>query len=532
MRIPMFIHLSALRPLPWLIALLGAAGLHAGPAVQAWSRRYGGQPSIDATAAAVAVDLAGNAYVTGSVVATNGLSHYATIAYSSGGTPLWTNSYSRPGSGSDDRPIALALDASSGNLYVTGDSHETSHDEVTTIAYSGGGAPLWTNRYVDQFARLWAAGVAVNGTGTVYVAASAGGMMSVSVVVIAYSDRGTPLWTNRDGGVLSYGPVALGAIAAGGDGGVYITGWFEGPTYSAEYATVAYSSWGLALWTNRYNCSPTGLSYPNAMAVAGTGNVYVTGQSDGTGTGNDYAAVAYSSSGIPLWTNRYNGPGDGEDFGLAVAVDALGNVYVTGGSDGVTGIWERATIAYSSTGTALWTNRYAGPGNLGSQGSQLAVDSRGDVIVGGWSATTTGGYDYTTIAYSPSGTPLWTNFYNGPANADDGPMGLAAGPDGAVYVTGTSEGVHGGTTNSDFATIKYVPSPDILFAGTKRLPDATCRLTLNAPTNVAYRLDASADLKSWLPLTNFPPLPATSLQYTDTLAPGFPTRFYRTVWSP
>jgi hypothetical protein len=80
--------------------------------------------------------------------------------------------------------------------------------------------------------------------------------------------------------------------------------------------------------------------------------------------------------------------------------------------------------------------------------------------------------------------------------------------------------------------VKYVPAPNILFSAINRLPNATCQLLLTAPTNVAYRLDASADLINWLTLTNFPPLSATSLQYTDTLAPGFPTRLYRTVWPP
>jgi hypothetical protein len=73
---------------------------------------------------------------------------------------------------------------------------------------------------------------------------------------------------------------------------------------------------------------------------------------------------------------------------------------------------------------------------------------------------------------------------------------------------------------------------DILFVGIRRLPDSTSLLTLTAPTNVACRLEASPDLRNWQTLTSFPPLPATSLQYSDTLAPSFPTRFYRTAWPP
>ena len=51
-------------------------------------------------------------------------------------------------------------------------------------------------------------------------------------------------------------------------------------------------------------------------------------------------------------------------------------------------------------------------------------------------------------------------------------------------------------------------------------------------TPSANLVSASADLTNWLTLTNFPPLPVTSLQYADTLAPSFLNRLYRTVWVP
>jgi hypothetical protein len=54
---------------------------------------------------------------------------------------------------------------------------------------------------------------------------------------------------------------------------------------------------------------------------------------------------------------------------------------------------------------------------------------------------------------------LWTNRYNGPANGFDTPVTkscLAIGPDGAVYVTGTSDGNYSSVSSSDYATIKYL----------------------------------------------------------------------------
>ena len=83
------------------------------------------------------------------------------------------------------------------------------------------------------------------------------------------------------------------------------------------------------------------------MAVDASGSVYVTGYSAGSGSSWDYATIMYSSAGVPLWTNRYNGPGNGSDKARALAVDASGNVYVTGSSTGLDGRSDYATIKYA-----------------------------------------------------------------------------------------------------------------------------------------------------------------------------------------
>ncbi len=68
-----------------------------------------------------------------------------------------------------------------------------------------------------------------------------------------------------------------------------------------------------------------------------SGNVFVTGNSTGSGGSYDYATIAYSGAGVPLWTNRYNGLGYGADLppnkpSLAVGPD--GAICVTGTSGG------------------------------------------------------------------------------------------------------------------------------------------------------------------------------------------------------
>ena len=244
------------------------------------------------------------------------------------------------------------------------------------------------------------------------------------------------------------------AVAVDGSNNVIVTGYSDGSESGLDYATIKYSSLGVPLWTNRYNGPGNGGDLACAAAVDSSNNVIVTGYSDGGGYNYDYATIQYSSAGVPLWTNRYNGARNGDDYGQAVAVDGNGDVIVTGYSDGSESGLDYATIKYSSLGVPLWTNRYNGPGNGADYAFAVAVDGSNNVIVTGGSEA--GSYlndysDYATIKYSSLGVPLWTNRYgNGPGN-DSSAATVAVDDSNNVIVTGTScNGV-----DHDYATIRY-----------------------------------------------------------------------------
>ena len=115
----------------------------------------------------------------------------------------------------------------------------------------------------------------------------------------------------------------------------------------AALAPRASAQGGVPLWTNYYDGQANGNDYTTGIGVDGDGNVFVTGYSTNSITGNDYVTVAYSSEGVPLWTNRHNGPANGSDRANAVVVDTNADVFVTGSAVGTNGFAFYATVAYS-----------------------------------------------------------------------------------------------------------------------------------------------------------------------------------------
>jgi len=242
-----------------------------------WVARYDGPANYEDKAYAMAIDGAGNVYVTGYSFGSGTHNDYATVKYNSAGVEQWAARYDGPASG-DDKAYAMAIDGA-GNVYVTGtsDGSETAFD-YATVKYSSDGEELWVARY--------------------------------------------------DGPISAWDKAP--AIAIDNAGNVYVTGY----NYSSEiewvYATVKYNSSGVEQWVAYYNgqeninlCDDA-----HAIAVDSTGNVYVTGLSYVSGTYSDYATVKYDSSGTEQWVARYDGPASDYDVAYAIAIDRAGNVYV------------------------------------------------------------------------------------------------------------------------------------------------------------------------------------------------------------
>jgi hypothetical protein len=202
----------------------------------------------------------------------------------------------------------------------------------------------------------------------------------------------------------------------------------------------------------RYDGAANGVDAATAIALDSSGNVFVTGGSAGSGTGEDYATVKYSTSGTQSWASRYDGPGNGLDRAASIAVDGSGNAHVTGFSLGLSATsYDYATLKYNSSGTQQWAARYNGPANQLDAASAIKLDSTGTAHVTGRSVGSGTAQDFATIRYNTSGTQLWLNRCNAASNGDESAVALALDSSNNVYVTGSS---WSNTTQSDYLTLK------------------------------------------------------------------------------
>ncbi len=371
---------------------------------QLWVAQYNGPGNGLDQAHAIAVDAVGNVYVTGWSYggATPGFD-YATVKYNSAGVQQWAARYNNTTNGSDEA-WDVAVD-NSGNVYVTGTSDGTgSNSAATTVKYNSAGTQQWANRFngagggIDVTYAIWVDKTTGDSYVTGYVFQSTAA--SYDYITIKYNTAGAQQWATQYNGPDSKYDEAR-SIDVDASGNVYVTGYSQTNVLTNyDYATVKYNSAGVQQWAQRYNGTGNDLDRANAIKLDGSGNVIVTGKSVGSGVAaEDVVTIKYNNSGVQQWLKRFNGYSNGYDEGKAIAIDALGDIYVTGYSFGSTTNNDYLTIKYDAAGNQQWLTKYNGTGNNADQAAAVAVDAIGNVYVSGLSKGAGSNEDFETIKY-------------------------------------------------------------------------------------------------------------------------------------
>jgi hypothetical protein len=253
-----------------------------------------------------------------------------------------------------------------------------------------------------------------------------------------------------------------------------------------DYITIKYASNGGTLWTRRYDAGVGDWDLGRGVATDSIGNIYVTGRSDSTGTGADALTLKYDPNGNLLWTARWNSPTNGGDTGEDIAVDRSGNVYVTGISQGI----NYAVHKYSNNGEHLWTQVYQGGGSLFSViFPRIAIDTAEQVYATVRIPECQFYSDFGVVKYDQNGNQVWLARYERLCGSEDA-YGLALDRGGNVYLTGFL-GVT--SVDSDYLTVKFIQGPVSVDDGATFTPVGfVLRQNYPNPFNSATRIGFSS----------------------------------------
>jgi hypothetical protein len=496
-----------------------------------WARRAGG--TTGDVAQGLAVDTAGNVFVTGGFLSTQAVFGSFTLTnqaaagtspdlflakYDRDGNVLWARS---AGSTKGDQGTAVALDGA-GNVYLTGSYFSLANlggillsnlnsTNFFIAKFDPAGNVLWA-RTVTGTNTSQGSGVAVDAATNVYVtgyllgSANFGsgvitnnsGFFNATVFVAKYDREGALQWARKaSAGGVGYGQ----AIVADPAGGCYATSYKR--DYGAGVMLTRYDSAGNSIWyrTAAISCCTGDYTAANGLALDPYGNPVVTGFGNGSieGITNYFGTsgyvLKYRSDGSGFWMQRCG------TAGWSVAVDAAGNAFVAGRFTGTSYFGATSNLVSSGGNDAFLVKLGVRPPGLSLSRTNLLVVAGAGAVLQIAGASGTGPFAY---QWQFNGTNI-----AGATNPDFALSNFRFNNAGrySVVLYNTS-----GSVTGQVAAVGFVP-----VVGISSLSNSAV-LSWDGLFTLQSAMDVPGPYVDW---------PLASCPFTNPFAPGESQRFFR-----
>jgi Bacterial Ig domain/Beta-propeller repeat len=315
---------------------------------QQWVKQLGTDGNDSASG--VVVDVTGNVYITGEAggsfpgTSNAGKRDIFLMKFDANGTQQWVKQF---GTNDDDLASGVALDAT-GNVYVVGTTDgsfpgngNVGESGCFLLKFNANGTQRWVKQFgTESFDN--ASGVAVDVTGNVYITGQTGGSFPGNINVggwdvflMKFDVNGTQQWLKQLGTTES--EFASG-VAVDASNNVYITGQtggsFPGNSNVGYFdgLLMKFDANGSQRWVKQFGSDND--DYVHGVAVDVTGNAYITGETRGSFRGNSSAGASdvfllkFDVNGTQQWLKQLGT--DNEEAATGIAIDATGDVHITG----------------------------------------------------------------------------------------------------------------------------------------------------------------------------------------------------------
>jgi uncharacterized delta-60 repeat protein len=234
---------------------------------------------------------------------------------------------------------------------------------------------------------------------------------------------------------------------------LYAAGYSAGSGTDYDFTVVSLADSGVERWVYRYDGPGSGRDEANSIILGSDDNLYAAGYSVGSGTDYDFTVVSLTDSGSERWVYRYNGPASTKDVARSVVMGPDGNLYAAGYSEGSGTLRDLAVVSLTATGVERWVYRYDGPGNMRDEAYSIAFGSDGNLYVGGYSAGSASGDNFTVVSLTTAGVERWIyRYFHG---ISDVAHSIVMGSDGNLYAAGCGDDRY---THMDFVVVSLTDS--------------------------------------------------------------------------
>ncbi len=299
---------------------------------------------------------------------------------------------------------------SQGNVYTAGLFQSPATKpffDVVVYKFASDGTELWRTQWGDKFQEK--AFIVIVDEPYVYIGGEVNNsiaLMDSDMLLLALDlNDGHIVWSFRWGPGFGYNE--LDGLVVDGDS-IYISGWAAGETTSGDIGIVKLDRNGNQIWVKTWGSN--GFDSADGQMVVDDQFIYVSGRYDGAVlTGGKSLLVKFSKEtgeyvshttwGQGIFNDGYGMTSDGTNLyvvGLTI-VNANGQIFL---------------LKYDKELRLIWEQAWGGKG--GESARAVAVDAAGNILVTGHTVSYGNGKnDIMLLKYSPDGALLWEQIWGG-----------------------------------------------------------------------------------------------------------------------